>query len=540
MRYIIALTIGLLSQVAFAHDSNYENVIAKEWHLTNGKTVTGFFFMCKNGNIYLEQENHNMLHFPISELITEDRHFVNKKIEQITEINKKLELNRISKPNTESTDKSGIFFLLFFSAIIGSIFFFKFRQSKIRYFFPIITVGIMSSLYSFTAENWKKKFTPTDPLVMDLAFIPFKPEINTFWDNNYFHVESKGIASHEMMAGITSWQQQVPIPQCYVGSNSWSIPLNPVLAASPVPVNTVHFIRGALAIAVNGVPIFNPYTNTGVDAFLAGQLDNFGGHSGRADDYHYHLAPLHLYNQTSNTLPIAYALDGYAVYGAVEPDGSSMSTLDLNHGHFGSDGVYHYHGTATAPYMVGNMVGVVTEDATNQIIPQAQASPIRPFTSPLGGAVITSCIPNGTNNGYILSYTLSGQIYSVDYSWLPGGNPGPYTYTFNFITPTGTTTQTYGGFTQCDIVAGTNEIPGPEMGVFLYPNPATDQLSIELSNDNLEKDVQTMMIYSYNGQRLFYSDHYTSKINTSNFSKGVYILKIKVRGTDMTKKLIIE
>ena len=61
-----------------------------------------------------------------------------------------------------------------------------------------------------------------------------------------------------------------------------------------------------------------------------------------------------------------------------------MTTLDANHGHYLS-GVYHYHGTAAAPYMIGNMVGQVTEDANLQIIPQAQAKPIRTAGTPLSG-----------------------------------------------------------------------------------------------------------------------------------------------------------
>jgi hypothetical protein len=100
-----------------------------------------------------------------------------------------------------------------------------------------------------------------------------------------------------------------------------------------------------------------------VDAFLDGQLDNFGGHCGRADDYHYHNAPMFLDEKTSEILPIAFALDGYAVYGTLEPNGNPMMPLDVNHGHEGSNGIYHYHGTKTAPYMIGNMVGVVTEDS---------------------------------------------------------------------------------------------------------------------------------------------------------------------------------
>jgi hypothetical protein len=223
--------------------------------------------------------------------------------------------------------------------------------------------------------------------------------------------------------------------------------LNPTIATTPVPVNQFHFLKGAVAIAVNGVALFNPYTNTGVDAFLDGQLDYWGGHCGRADDYHYHTAPLHLYSTSPLTYPIAYALDGFAVYGTLEPDGTNMTTLDANHGHFASNGVYHYHGTATAPYMIGNMVGSVTEDADLQIVPQSKASPIRPAGAPLKGAVITNLVANANQNGYALTYTLAGLTYLVEYEWSTNG-----VYTFKYTSPTGgVTNNVYNGFKQCTI-----------------------------------------------------------------------------------------
>jgi hypothetical protein len=80
-------------------------------------------------------------------------------------------------------------------------------------------------------------------------------------------------------------------------------------------------MKGAVAVAVNGIPIFNALNNRGEDSYLIGELDNWGGHCGRGDDYHYHAAPLHLSN-TSGLKPIAFALDGFPVYGIKEPDGS--------------------------------------------------------------------------------------------------------------------------------------------------------------------------------------------------------------------------
>ena len=135
------------------------------------------------------------------------------------------------------------------------------------------------------------------------------------------------------------------------------------MSDNPIPVDEIHFTRGAIAVAVNGVPIFNYHTNTGVDSYLDGQLDNYGGHCGRADDYHYHIAPLHLYAYTNSSLPIAYGLDGFPVFGEFEPDGSAMQVLDDNHGHW-YNGEYHYHGTSAAPYTIGRMAGVVTEDVS--------------------------------------------------------------------------------------------------------------------------------------------------------------------------------
>ena len=68
-----------------------------------------------------------------------------------------------------------------------------------------------------------------------------------------------------MMVGITSWQQQVPVPQSYTGSNSWSIPLQPEFSASPLSTSS-HLLKGAMAVGVNGIPIFNPLNNRGEDA----------------------------------------------------------------------------------------------------------------------------------------------------------------------------------------------------------------------------------------------------------------------------------
>lgn len=219
------------------------------------------------------------------------------------------------------------------------------------------------------------------------VFARFAPRVSTRRDARYLWVESDGMPAHRMMVGITAWQQQVPLPQRYVGSNGWPIPLEPVPAKLPLSARE-HFFRGAIAVAANGIPIFNPIKNDGrTDTFLAGELDEFGGHCGRADDYHYHIAPTHLQAVVGPGKPVAFALDGYAILGFTEPDGSAPSGLDEFNGHDTPGLGYHYHATRTYPYLNGGFHGVVTERG-GQVEPQASATPIRPALTPLRGATI--------------------------------------------------------------------------------------------------------------------------------------------------------
>ncbi len=173
----------------------------------------------------------------------------------------------------------------------------------------------------------------------------------------------------------------------------------------------------------------------GDDAFLVGELDDFGGHCGRADDYHYHAAPLHLEEAVGSGNPIAYALDGFAIYGSVEPDGSPLGELDEYNGHIGSDGVYHYHGTTTYPYINGGLVGVVQAD--DQVEPQPVTPAFRPAGDPLPGATITGFEDNG-DGSYRLEYTIDDAVGSVDYTVTDT------TVRFVFTSPAGdVTTETY-------------------------------------------------------------------------------------------------
>lgn len=242
-------------------------------------------------------------------------------------------------------------------------------------------------------------------------FAKFKG-VKTRRDGDTLFVESNGLPEHNMMVGIRSWQQQVPLPQPFSGNNAWQIPLKPKLAANPISAKD-NLFRGAIALAVNGVPIFNALNNRGEDAFLAGELDQWGGHCGRGDDYHYHAAPVHLEKIVGKGHPIAFALDGFPIYGFTQADGSPVGRLDQYNGQFDRDGNYHYHATKTYPYINGGMRGVVSVRG-GQVEPQPRDAPVRPAFQPLRGATITDF--QKTKDQSVLTYTIRGQIGTVTYS----------------------------------------------------------------------------------------------------------------------------
>lgn len=254
------------------------------------------------------------------------------------------------------------------------------------------------------------------------AFLPFT-RLDLRADGEFLYVGSNGLPDHNMMVGITAWQQQVPLPQPYLDDNAWRIPLKPVPAKEPAMIKG-RFLRGAIALAVNGIPIFNPQNNRGEISYEIGELDEWGGHCGRADDYHYHIAPLHLQAQAGKGMPVAYALDGYPVYGLTEPDGSPVANLDECHGHE-SPGGYHYHASNKYPYVFGGFHGEVVE-AGEQVDPQPRAQGVREALTALRGAKITAFESTGKDS-YKLSYDVNGDKRSVSYSIKADG-----TYPFHF------------------------------------------------------------------------------------------------------------
>ena len=300
----------------------------------------------------------------------------------------------------------------------------------------IATTRILQSTTTTTTQNVTPINPPNDPW-QAAAYTLFAPNVKTHWDAQWLYVESDGLPhaplDFTMMVGITAWQQQVPLPQNYTGANSWQIPLKSTLSDKPISGRT-QLRRGAIALAANGIPIFNALNNRGIDSFSIGELDEFGGHCGRGDDYHYHAAPLAIQKVVGLKNPIAFALDGFAIYGLYDtqakpgapescPLGSTDALDELN-GHFcvvaagqglnGGTRSYHYHASKTYPYINGGMRGNVKVEG-DEIVPQAHAQPLRQATTPLRGAKITG-FKQTAPKAWKLTYEIGGKSGFVEYS----------------------------------------------------------------------------------------------------------------------------
>jgi hypothetical protein len=268
-------------------------------------------------------------------------------------------------------------------------------------------------------------------------------------DSTYAYFSTYGIQSkHAMMNGITATNQQVPIPQNFTGTNAWKIPLVPVVQSG----TKTAALDGPIGVAINGVPIFNPCKqggctsgNGGGDTKVLGELDVCNGHAGRADDYHYHAAPICMMSDQSNaaywdTHPLGWALDGYAIFGYRNPDGTT-ATRDATCGgntltHQNAPSGYAYHVTDVSPYVLSCFYGVPSPDLAGQ---GAKYSPVRPPGTPMTAtnmtlnATATSLAIGGTTTQ---QWTNGANTYQIRYS-----RTTDKCWTFVFVT-NGTTTST--------------------------------------------------------------------------------------------------
>ena len=169
-------------------------------------------------------------------------------------------------------------------------------------------------------------------------------------------------------------------------------PRDPKVAATPTKI--VNQL-GTMGITVSGLLFYGategpvPTESAWGDPYYNKMLDTCGGHAGPQNEYHYHVLLTIALCNLKNTGIIAYAIDGFPVYGptgcldvkctkkALMTSGylqtgdpqknvwnaysfkasTSKTVLDECNGRIQPDGTYGYHATLTFPYIVGCLKG---------------------------------------------------------------------------------------------------------------------------------------------------------------------------------------
>lgn len=70
----------------------------------------------------------------------------------------------------------------------------------------------------------------------------------------------------------------------------------------------------------------------------------------------------------------------------------------------------------------------------------------------------------------------------------------------------------------------------------LYPNPASESVKIKAA----DVAITSLQVYNMLGKQVYMSASLTSSIDVSDFSKGMYLLKLNTEEGSSTKKLIVE
>lgn len=213
------------------------------------------------------------------------------------------------------------------------------------------------------------------------------PQLSATCTGSTLVVQSNGIPNFEFV--------QITPNRLQAQNYNWEIPLNPRPAAQPGDIPAL----GAVAVAVNGIPIFGPNEapqDDWGDPYLDGLLDYCNGHTAQQGIYHFHARPDCIFANIEGQvgLVIGYAFDGYPIlapYICQTEDCSQTQkvtsswqrtqdvrnaweahqyvagsgNLDRCNGMEMADGSYAYFATDTFPYFLACYHGVA--NVSNQL-----------------------------------------------------------------------------------------------------------------------------------------------------------------------------
>jgi len=250
----------------------------------------------------------------------------------------------------------------------------------------------------------------------------FNQQVGVTCDANYAYLTSNTYPDHDLMNGITGTNEQIPVP-----ATNYAAPIK----LTPTLANTLTTVDAAVGVAVNGVPIYD-YSSQGEldvynydaskDTLITGQLDNCGGHAGRGDDYHYHVASNCMIGSMANkgdSAILGWGYDGYPLYGNNNPDSSEIAQgqLDVCNGQADETFGYRYHTSTKPPYIMQCLMGEVDTTILPRVAPlSGDSAGVRANLTPPQGGVTNLTHVIADNGTRTMSYTHGSVNYYVIYT----------------------------------------------------------------------------------------------------------------------------
>ncbi len=356
------------------------------------------------------------------------------------------------------------------------------------------------------------------------------PMITNWWFNTTNHMYNSILTDVEAVYYNTTnvYVKASGIPNYYQDGQSmnngvdlhatWFIPRVPVPAATPQGVQ-----GGQMGLMLDGSVFFHPgdaqsYNNAGVWNRLAYyfegvDMDASNGHSTPTNMYHHHFDNLQLHNwdSTQHSPIVAYAWDGYPVYGPFgykNTDGTGGITRMKS-----SYATYTYTTRTNGPNVGGQYpIGCFIEDwhyvASSGDLDEHNGRFCKTPEYPSGTYAYFTTVDASLNPYY--PYFIGPTFYGTFSNANTGPNGGQTTI------PTGAT--------QYDPTAtAVEEITAIDANIDLYPIPVTDKLNIKLKEDKN----YLLVLYDVKGNVLSKkSISTTDKLDMSNLAYGVYFVQL--------------
>ncbi len=162
-----------------------------------------------------------------------------------------------------------------------------------------------------------------------------------------------------------------------------------------------------------------------------------------------------------------------------------------------------------------------------------------------GGA--TGIIPSTVNVGetYGLNFSLTiPETWDIDELKLVGVLYDPTNRIDNAYKASLADAIDNGWYDSGTTIVSTNKLPEPDAGIKIFPNPSTDVSYLTIDLKSAER--VSIEIFSVDGKEVASRDYgvlsgaSTLTVNTGNFEKGLYLVKITIGNSQKTEKLMVE